>query len=215
MIDLVKSNLVCCRQSQWKWPRPAISPPPWKLFFVEFARRRDGNGPGLQLHMVESVPSITGAMAGDRLVAEASRMPGLAQALASKAGVAGAAMPDLTPVEREWIDRAATACQSAQGRALIVANAFGDGATASWVARTNEALGASSLLIKVTPVTLPPGRLRLATNPAATGSTPIVKTIGMVWVAAIAARTPTVPPVKIRPTLRPTRSAAIIGSESK
>jgi MoCo/4Fe-4S cofactor protein with predicted Tat translocation signal len=116
------------------------------------ARRRDGNGPGLELHMVESVPSITGAMAGDRLVAEASRMPGLAQALASKAGVAGAAIPDLTPVEREWIDRAATACRSAQGRALIVANAFGDGATASWVARTNEALGASSLLRFTTPM---------------------------------------------------------------
>jgi MoCo/4Fe-4S cofactor protein with predicted Tat translocation signal len=116
------------------------------------ARRRDGNGPGLRLHMAESVPSITGAMAGDRLVTEASRMPSLAQALASKAGVTGAAMPDLTPVEREWIDRAAAACRSAQGRALIVANAFGDVATASWVARTNEALAASSLLRFTTPL---------------------------------------------------------------
>ena len=39
----------------------------------------------------------------------------------------------------------------------------------------------------VTPVTLPPGRLRLATRPSWTGSLPISKTIGMVVVAAFAA----------------------------
>ena len=36
-------------------------------------------------------------------------------------------------------------------------------------------------------MTLPPGRLRLATRPALTGSPPTVKTIGMVVVAALAA----------------------------
>ena len=36
-------------------------------------------------------------------------------------------------------------------------------------------------------MTLPPGRLRLATRPSLTGSPPIVKTIGMVAVAALAA----------------------------
>src|SRR5258706_15662073 len=39
------------------------------------------------------------------------------------------------------------------------------------------------------PVMLPPGRLRLGTYPLATGSPPIVKTIGIVWVAAFAVRT--------------------------
>ena len=39
----------------------------------------------------------------------------------------------------------------------------------------------------VTPVTLPPGRLRLATRPSRTGSEPSSKTIGMVVVAAFAA----------------------------
>ena len=33
---------------------------------------------------------------------------------------------------------------------------------------------------RVTPVTLPPGRLRLATRPALTGSSPVVNTIGIV-----------------------------------
>ena len=36
-------------------------------------------------------------------------------------------------------------------------------------------------------MTLPPGRLRLATRPSATGSPPMVNTIGMVVVAALAA----------------------------
>ena len=40
---------------------------------------------------------------------------------------------------------------------------------------------------KLTPVTLPPGRLRLATRPCLTGSPPVAKTIGTVVVAALAA----------------------------
>ena len=43
-----------------------------------------------------------------------------------------------------------------------------------------------------TPVTLPPGRLRLVTRPSPTGSGPPMKTIG---IAAFAARADTVPPV--------------------
>src|SRR5262245_59806244 len=45
----------------------------------------------------------------------------------------------------------------------------------------------SSLTKKKTPVTLPPGRLRLATRPSFTGSVPLPKTIGIVVVAALAA----------------------------
>ena len=43
---------------------------------------------------------------------------------------------------------------------------------------------------RLTPVRLPPGRLRLATRPSLTGSAPIVKTIGMVVVAALATDAP-------------------------
>src|SRR5258708_2893508 len=45
----------------------------------------------------------------------------------------------------------------------------------------------SVLTINVTPVTLPPGRLRLETRPRSTGSAPVANTIGMVVVAALAA----------------------------
>jgi hypothetical protein len=48
-------------------------------------------------------------------------------------------------------------------------------------------LDPSSPAMELTPVTLPPGRLRLATRPVWTGSPPALKTIGMVVVADLAA----------------------------
>ena len=52
---------------------------------------------------------------------------------------------------------------------------------------SSSRFGATSTVNWVTPVTLPPGRFRLATRPSWTGSPPISKTIGMVVVAAFAA----------------------------
>src|SRR4051812_32311544 len=54
-------------------------------------------------------------------------------------------------------------------------------------------LAISGEVKNVTPVTLPPGRSSLATSPGATGSPPIANTIGMVAVAAFAARAAGVP----------------------
>jgi MoCo/4Fe-4S cofactor protein with predicted Tat translocation signal len=116
------------------------------------ARRRSADKPGVQLHMTESIPSITGAMAGDRLAADASRMVILAQALASKIGVTGVSMPDLTSSEREWIERATTACREAQGRALVTSGSYGHAATANLVARINDVLGTGALLRFSAPV---------------------------------------------------------------
>jgi hypothetical protein len=48
-------------------------------------------------------------------------------------------------------------------------------------------LGPSSTFIRVASVRLPPGRARLETSPSATGSLDIVKTMGIVVVAALAA----------------------------
>ena len=50
----------------------------------------------------------------------------------------------------------------------------------------------SSLVMKITPVKLPPGRLRLATRPSRTGSLPVANTTGMVVAAALAASAPAV-----------------------
>src|SRR5262245_11422599 len=50
-------------------------------------------------------------------------------------------------------------------------------------------------VVKVTTVTLPPGRLRLATRPTRTGSAPMARTMGIVEVAACAACAEGTPPV--------------------
>src|SRR5262249_17266732 len=68
---------------------------------------------------------------------------------------------------------------------------------------------------KLTPVTLPLGRLMLATSPAATGSVPVAKTIGMVEVAALAASAGSPPPlVNMTETCFLTSSDAIASSRS-
>ena len=59
------------------------------------------------------------------------------------------------------------------------------------------------------PVTLPPGRARLATRPLPTGSVTVTKTIGMTAVACLAAMTTGVPDVTMTSTLSRTNSAAI------
>src|SRR5262249_54069400 len=65
-----------------------------------------------------------------------------------------------------------------------------------------------SVVNTLTPVTLPPGRFKLTTNPVFTGSSP-VNTIGIVEVSALTARAGPVPPVAtITLTWRWTRSAA-------
>src|SRR6516162_5274841 len=74
---------------------------------------------------------------------------------------------------------------------------------------------ASTLLRKVTPVTLPPGRLRLGMSPALTGSLPIAKTIGIVVVAALAGRADMVPGIGPTPvTGRAPNSFARAGNRS-
>ena len=66
----------------------------------------------------------------------------------------------------------------------------------------------SGPVIKVRPVALPPGWFKLATRPAATGSRPTMKTIGMVVVATLAASAAGGASATIRSTGRRTNSAA-------
>jgi len=70
----------------------------------------------------------------------------------------------------------------------------------------------SSLSKKLTPVTFPPGWLRLDTKPSSIGLPPLVNTIGIVVVAALAATTAGGPPARIALTRRLTKSAASLGS---
>ena len=62
---------------------------------------------------------------------------------------------------------------------------------ASWRSSSSRFVP-SSLVVKITPVKLAPGRLRLATRPSRTGSVPVANTTGMVVAAALAACAPAV-----------------------
>ena len=55
---------------------------------------------------------------------------------------------------------------------------------------SSSRFGANSTANAVAPVTLPPGRLMLATRPICTGSLAVVKTMGVVVIAAFTASTP-------------------------
>jgi hypothetical protein len=65
-----------------------------------------------------------------------------------------------------------------------------------------------------TPVTLPPGRPRLVTKPSATGSKLPTITIGMVRVAAMAARVAPEPPAMMASQRSATSSRASTGIRS-
>ncbi len=80
--------------------------------------------------------------------------------------------------------------------------------------KSSSRLPARSVAWFDSPVTLPPGRDRLATRPVATGSPATAKTIGMTDVACLAARITAVPDVTMRSTLRRMNSAAISAARS-
>ena len=68
--------------------------------------------------------------------------------------------------------------------------------------------------MRLSPVTLPPGRARLLTSPVPSGSPADVMTMGIVAVACLAARGASVPAATITSTLRLTSSAANSGRRS-
>ena len=74
----------------------------------------------------------------------------------------------------------------------------------------------SSNVKMLTPVRLPPGRLRLSTSPIVAGSPPTENTMGTVAVAAFAAKAEGSPPVAISTSIpRLNRSLASSGKRSK
>ena len=76
-------------------------------------------------------------------------------------------------------------------------------------------LAPSTFMKLLMPVTFPAGRLRLATKPTLTGSSPMTKTIGIVSVAALAARAPGNVCVAMTAGPRLTRSVASRGQSVK
>jgi hypothetical protein len=80
--------------------------------------------------------------------------------------------------------------------------------------KSSSRLPARSVVCIDRPVTLPPGRTKLATRPLPTGSPAAAKTIGITDVACFAATTFAGVDVTMTPTLSRTNSAAIWAERS-
>ncbi|MGE3933035.1 MAG: TAT-variant-translocated molybdopterin oxidoreductase [Rhodospirillaceae bacterium] len=104
------------------------------------AAMRGGDGHS-RLFVAEPTPTITGAIAEDRLPVAPQRIGVLVHALARALGVPADGAPTLTAHERQWLESATAALESRPGRALAVVGA----AQPSWVHAlsllVNERLG--------------------------------------------------------------------------
>lgn len=81
--------------------------------------------------------------------------------------------------------------------------------------RSSSRLPSNSLVMVVRPVTFPPGRAKLATNPLPTGLPTAAITIGMVVVACLAARVCGTPAVTITSTLKQKATSLSSGSDDQ
>jgi len=107
------------------------------------ARRAFQAGSGeCRLMVAEPAPSLTGAMAADRLVASADEVERLAVALAGRLGLGAAPAGALTPRQAQWLDAAAAALTRNPGAALVLVGARCDPAVQALALALNARLGA-------------------------------------------------------------------------
>jgi molybdopterin-containing oxidoreductase family iron-sulfur binding subunit len=87
-----------------------------------WTRRRGEVAPGTgrsRLHVVESVPSLTGTVASTRLAGDPDRIEALARAIAAEFKIEGFAQPNLDAAERNWLDRALRELRERRGHSLL------------------------------------------------------------------------------------------------
>ena len=90
----------------------------------DFAARRrvaDGATAMNRLYVVESTPSVTGAIADHRWPVRSSQVEGVARALAAQLGVAGVTAPAEEAFPADWLAALARDLQAHRGRSLVVA----------------------------------------------------------------------------------------------
>ncbi|HEY3951071.1 4Fe-4S dicluster domain-containing protein [Phenylobacterium sp.] len=73
-----------------------------------------------RLLVAEPAPSLTGAMAGDRLIASADQIGVLLQGLAGRLGVGSAPQVQFTARQAQWLDAAARALDRNRGAGLVL-----------------------------------------------------------------------------------------------
>ncbi|HET9223362.1 MAG TPA: TAT-variant-translocated molybdopterin oxidoreductase [Roseiflexaceae bacterium] len=125
--------------------------------FIAGRLLREGRTTMNRLYVVESTPTITGAMADNRLPLKASQIDGFARAVAQGVGVASASGAAPAGVPENWIAALVADLQANRGRSLVIA---GDGqppAVHALAYAINAALGnAGATVVYSAPVAASP-----------------------------------------------------------
>lgn len=100
-----------------------LGPGPHQVFHANgWAKRRGEIAPDAgrsRLHVADSVPTLTGTLASERLPCDPARIAALAQAIGAEFGVDGFLRPELRAQEQKWIDRAVDELRKDGGRSLL------------------------------------------------------------------------------------------------
>ncbi len=95
----------------------------------------------VRLHVAESTPTATGAVASTRLPCNPSRLVALALAIGGRFGIEGWTEPELSAAEKQWLDRAVQELRAHQGQSLLTAGAHLEPAIQALAAVVNDRLG--------------------------------------------------------------------------
>jgi molybdopterin-containing oxidoreductase family iron-sulfur binding subunit len=121
--------------------------------FMEGRRVREGRSEMNRLHVVETVPTITGAMADHRQALRPSEIAPTARALAHALGVEGG-VPAPEPA-RGWVSRAARDLLANRGRCLVIAGERQPAEMHALAHAINERLGAIGKTVQLIPALVP------------------------------------------------------------
>jgi molybdopterin-containing oxidoreductase family iron-sulfur binding subunit len=135
----------------------------WFPGFVGYARdymSRRKMTPGEEmnrLYVAESSPTTTGMKADHRLSVRPSEVEKIARALAEKAGVSGAAAPQLPAEIQKWVEAVYADLKNRHGKCLIVPGDFQSPAVHALAHAMNAALGnVGQTVVYIDPVEVDP-----------------------------------------------------------
>ncbi|MDW6023544.1 TAT-variant-translocated molybdopterin oxidoreductase [Mesorhizobium sp. BAC0120] len=139
-------------------PRQSVQARRWSTRRLAFQERRGDS----RLFVAEPTPSLTGAMAEDRLIASPSRVEALGYAIAAALGVDGASAPELADEERRWVDRAVAALRKTPGKTLLTVGPQHSAELQALGLLCNERIGALGATLRFTdPIAaIPPDGIR-------------------------------------------------------
>ncbi len=121
---------------------------------VAAARRIEHASRMSRLYVAEGTPSLTGALADDRLVVRTCDVAALAGRLAARFGSSGSAAggSDASPAERAWLDAVVADVERNRGHAIVVAGDRQPASVHAHVHALNQALGNDALVDLRAPV---------------------------------------------------------------